>query len=234
MTMRPHLATFLLTIIATAAVLACTASAAPDPAAPDPAAPDPAPTNHPAPKSAPMHSGFTRAQASFRTHAARALKLAPERLVISPVEEDPSVQLDQRVGAAWAFVGAAKDHPATNVRGWATADGTVVTPSDNLGVLFVEAGVWTAKPALDANALAERLVWAMGMNHRVVGARSLQVDAQGNGSLKFQVAYRPPGPGGAGGGPERISQCTVTLTAQHRALLVAVDAPPAPAKSGLE
>jgi hypothetical protein len=155
-------------------------------------------------------------------------------VVVSPIEEDPSVQLDQRIGGAWAFVAAAKAHPEVQVRGWATGDGTVITPEDNLGVLLTEAGVWTNKPALDAGALAERLVWAMGMNHRVVGPRALHVDASGNGTLSFQVAYRPPGPGGAGGGPERVSQCTVTLGAPHRAQLVMTAAPAAPAKPSLE
>jgi hypothetical protein len=181
-----------------------------------------------------MSSGFTKAQASFRNHAAHVLKLAPARVIVSPVDEDPSVQLDQTVGGAWAFSAAAKDHPNPQVRGWAVADGTVITPEDNLGRLLVEAGVWTAKPTLDAGAIAERIAWAMGMNHRVVGARELHVEPSGAGSLRFQVAYRPPGPGGAGGGPERITQCTVTLTAPHHAQLTTLAAPPAASKPALE
>src|SRR5215468_1023086 len=93
--------------------------------------------------------GFDKAHASFRDHAARALKLSPDRILVSPIEEDASVQLDQRVGAAWAFYGSSKDHPDRQVRGWAIADGTVITPDQNLGLLMVEAGVWTAKPKLD-------------------------------------------------------------------------------------
>jgi hypothetical protein len=174
--------------------------------------------------------GFDKAHASFRDHAARALKLSPDRILVSPIEEDASVQLDQRVGAAWAFYGSSRDHPDRQVRGWAIADGTVITPEQNLGLLFAEAGVWSGKPKLDADALAERLAWAMGMNHRVVGPRSLHVAPSGTGTLSFQVAYRPPGPGGAGGGRDRISQCTVTLTADHHARLVttAIAAPAAP------
>ena len=180
-------------------------------------------------RSAPM-PGFDQAHASFRDHAARALKLSPDRILVSPIEEDASVQLDQRVGAAWAFYGSSKDHPDRQVRGWAIADGTVITPEQNLGLLLAEAGVWSGKPKLDADALAERLAWAMGMNHRVVGPRSLHVEPNGTGTLSFQVAYRPPGPGGAGGGRDRISQCTVTLTADRHARLVttAVAAPAAP------
>ena len=177
-----------------------------------------------------MQAGFDKAHASFRDHAARVLKLSPDRILVSPIEEDPSVQLDQRVGAIWAFYGSSKDHPDRQVRGWASGDGTVITPEQNLGLLLAEAGVWTGKPKLDADALAERLVWAMGMNHRVVGQRSLHFDPGGTGTLSFQVAYRPPGPGGAGGGRDRISQCTVTLTADHHARLAttAVTAPPGP------
>lgn len=174
--------------------------------------------------------GFDKAHASFRDYAARALKLSPDRILVSPIEEDASVQLDQRVGAAWAFYGSSKDHPDRQVRGWAIADGTVITPEQNLGLLLAEAGVWSDKPKLDADALAERLAWAMGTNHRVVGPRSLHVEPSGTGTLSFQVAYRPPGPGGAGGGRDRISQCTVTLTADHHARLVttAIAAPAAP------
>ena len=181
-------------------------------------------------RSAPMHAGFDKAHASFRDHAARALKLPPDRVLVSPIEEDPSVQLDQRVGAVWAFYGSSKDHPDRQVRGWAVAEGTVITPDQNLGLLLYEAGAWSDKPKLDADGLADRLVWAMGMNHRVVGPRSLHVDPSGKGTLSFQVAYRPPGPGGAGGGRERVSQCTVTLTADHHARLVttAVAAPSTP------
>lgn len=181
-------------------------------------------------KNAPMHAGFDKAHTSFRDHAARVLKLSPDRVLVSPIEEDLSVQLDQRVGAAWAFYGSSKEHPDRQVRGWAIADGTVITPDQNLGLLLAEAGVWSAKPKLDADALAERVVWAMGMNNRVVGQRSLHVDPSGAGTLSFQVAYRPPGPGGAGGGRDRVSQCTITLAADHHARLAttAVAAPATP------
>jgi len=177
-----------------------------------------------------MQDGFDKAQTGFRAHAARVLKLSPAGVLVSPIEDDPSVQLDQRLGAAWAFYGSSKNHPELQVRGWAVADGTVITPDQNLGLLLAEAGVWSGKPKLDANGLAERLVWAMGMNHRVVGPRSLHVDPSGTGTLSFQVAYRPSGPGSAGGGRERISQCTVTLTADLHAKLAttAVAAPTAP------
>lgn len=179
----------------------------------------------------PMQAGFDKAHASFRDHAARVLKLSADRVLVSPIEEDASVQLDQRVGAAWAFYGSSKEHPERQVRGWAVADGTVITTEQNLGLLLAEAGAWSARPALDASALAERLAWAMGANHRVVGPRSLRVEPSGAGALSFQVAYRPPGPaGGAGGGRDRVSQCTVTLTADHHARLatapVAAPAPP--------
>jgi hypothetical protein len=208
-------ATILVTIVVTAAALARGSAACPDCGQK---------------RSDPMHAGFDKAHASFRDHAARALKLSSDRVLVSPIEEDASVQLDQRVGAAWAFYGSSKDHPDRQVRGWAVADGTIITPEQNLGLLMVEAGVWSGKPKLDADALAERLAWAMGMNHRVVGPRSLRVDPSGAGTLSFQVAYRPPGPGGAGGGRERVSQCTVALTADHHARLAttAVAAPSTP------
>lgn len=211
--MRAAIAIAIVTIIVTVAALARTSTACPGCSK----------------RSDPM-PGFDKAHASFRDHAARALKLPPDRILVSPIEEDASVQLDQRVGAAWAFYGSSKDHPDRQVRGWAIADGTVITPEQNLGLLLAEAGVWSGKPKLDADALAERLAWAMGMNHRVVGPRSLHVEPNGTGTLSFQVAYRPPGPGGAGGGRDRLSQCTVTLTADHHARLAttAIAAPAAP------
>ena len=89
----------------------------------------------------------------------------------------------------------------------------------------------SGEPALDAAALAERLAWAMGANHRVVGSSSLHVDPKGPGTLSFRVAYRPPGPGGAAGGPDRISQCTVTLTADHHARLTITAVAPAASAS---
>jgi hypothetical protein len=213
---------FIIAIVATAASVAGATAAAPACPAKDSRAK----------RSDPMHAGFDKAHASFCDHAARVLKLPGDRILVSPIEEDPSVQLDQRIGAAWAFYGTSKDHPDRQVRGWATGDGTVITPDQNLGLLLAEAGAWSAGPSLDALAdrLAERLAWAMGANHRVVGPRSLHVEPGGAGTLSFQVAFRPPGPGGAGGGRDRTSQCTVALTADHHARLTtaAVAAPPAP------
>jgi hypothetical protein len=219
-----------LVALATACARADTAAAAPDT---DVHSTDKRTDKRPDKGTDSMH-GFNKAQASFRSHAAQVLKQAPDHVVVSPIEEDPSVQLDQRVGAAWAFSAADKDHPERQARGWAVADGSVITPDDNLGLLLGEAGVWSDHPALDASALADRLAWAMGANHRVVGPRSLHVDPRGTGTLSFQVGYRPPGPGGAGGGRERISQCTVTLTADHHARLTITAAPTAPAAPTLE
>lgn len=166
-----------------------------------------------------MTDGFDKAQAAFRDHAARTLKIAPDRVLVSPIEVDESVQLDERVGAAWAFYGSDKGHPQQQARGWAVGNGTVITPDQNLGLLLAEAGVWSGTPKLDANALADRLAWAMGTGHRVTGPRELHVDPKGTGKLTFQVTYRPAGPGGVGGGRDRITQCTVTLTADHHAKL---------------
>lgn len=213
---------FIIAIVATASAAAGAPAAAPACPAKDSRAK----------RSDPMHAGFDKARESFCDHTARALKLPRDRILVSPIEEDPSVQLDQRIGAAWAFYGTSKDHPQHQVRGWATGDGTVITPDQNLGLLLAEAGAWSAGSSPDALAdrLAERLVWAMGADHRVVGPRRLHVEPGGAGTLSFQVAFRPPGPGGAGGGRDRISQCTVALTADHHARLTtaAVAAPPAP------
>lgn len=166
-----------------------------------------------------MPDGFAKARANFLDHATKALKSSPDTLIVSPIEESPVVQLEQRVGGAWAFQATLRSEPATNVRGWAVANGTVITPEQNLGVLFTEAGAWTTSPTLTADELANRIVWAKGMNHRVVNDPSppaLDVSSAGAGTLTFSLGYREPGPGGAGGGPEKIAEVVVTLTDDHK------------------
>lgn len=187
-------------------------------------------TSFATPRRSSMQPGFEKAHAAFRDHAAHALRASASALVVSPVSADAAVQLDARVCGAWAFVAYAKDQPKHDVRAWAVPDGTVITLEHHLGRLFVEAGVWEPKPRLDGAALAERLAWAMGMNHRVIGGAALALDAHGAGTLSFQIGYRPPGSGPR----ETITRYTVTLTADHQAHLAAAAAPAAkPRPSGI-
>ena len=174
-----------------------------------------------------MKAGFERARLGFLRYAARALGLSAPKVLVSPIEEDAVVQLDQKIGRAWAFYGTSKRTPSESVRGWAVANGRVITPKKNLGLLFVEAGVWDARsPAVDGGTVAANLVWAMGEGHRLVSGGTMKVDGHGSGALEYEVAYRERGPGGAGGGPEKRWRCTVRLSADHRARLTRVAVAP--------
>jgi hypothetical protein len=171
-----------------------------------------------------MSAGFDKAYAAFREHVATILKVKPDQVQVGPSYEEAANDFKETVGRAWGLRGFRKDDPPQAVQGWATAEGIVITPQQNLGLLFEEAGVWTESPGLDAGELASRLIWAMGMNHRVfiepslsVPEPALNIDDGGTGALVFFVAYRQPGPGGAGGGPEDIFKVTVALTPDHKA-----------------
>lgn len=173
-----------------------------------------------------MPAGFTKAHASFREHIAQTLGVGVDDVQLGPAYEEAGNQFEHTVGRAWGFRGFRKDDPPQSVQGWATADGTVVTREQNLGVLFEQAGVWTDAPKLTAAELAERLVWSMGMEYRVFVEPSsgapvpaLQVGEDGAGTLVFFVSYKQAGPGGAGGGPEQHYKATVTLTPDHKATL---------------
>jgi len=173
----------------------------------------------------PTSPGFDKALASFKEHAAQTLGVTVADLQGGPADEAGAAVMKEKVGNAWAMRFYRKDDPTRDARGWAVADGSVITPEQNLGKLFEEAGAWTPAPARDGAALAELLVWSMGMNHRVLVkpqwkafAPKLVVAADGTGTLEFVDAYREPGPGGAGGGPEAYTRWTIKLTADHQAV----------------
>ena len=180
-----------------------------------------------------MSAGFSKAHTSFGEHTATALKIAADDVQVSPIDEAGAKQVKQRVGGIHAMFGSSMSQPDKQVRGWATDNGVVITPSQNLGPLFKEAGLWTKSPALTATEAAELLVWAMGMNHRVfvkprwqMAAPTLELGPDGNGKLTFFSAYREPGPGGAGGGPEQHFECAVTMRADNTATLTKTKLPP--------
>lgn len=173
-----------------------------------------------------MDNGFPKAYQGFREHAARVLDAPVDDIQGGPSYEEAANQAKETVGGAWALSCFRKDDPPTKVFGWAEADGTVITLEQNLGALFQEAGEWSEGAALDAVAMAQRLVWAMGMNHRLRiepemqrPAPTLSREDDGSGSLVFFVGYRPPGPGGPGGGLEDVVQVTVKLGADGGAEL---------------
>lgn len=173
-----------------------------------------------------MPEGFDKAYQAYREHTARVLGAPLDQIEAGPGYEKAASEDKNTVGKAWSMSGHRAGAYEKTVRGWVMADGAVINLEQNLGALCQQAGFWDEKPALDAGPMAERLVWAMGMNHRVLIEPESNIhppvftrNDDGSGTFVFFSTYREPGPGGAGGGPESISKVTVTLTADHKATL---------------
>jgi hypothetical protein len=169
--------------------------------------------------------------AAFRAHVAQRLHVALDGL-----DDDTAyIRGKHDHGAARAVMMRTQDARRVEVRGWATADGTVITPSRNLGLLFAEAGVWTQPPhtKLDdlAITLAEDLVWSYGEGASLESSTGfpypmLTLASDGSGTLVFfsSTESAEPDPearpaGGGGGAGQSTFQDTVTLTADHKATL---------------
>lgn len=189
-------------------------------AAPD-AAKKPAPPIAPKQPSraASMKPGFPKAFTSFQELAAAELGVPVEQLQAGPDSQD--VKMPQTLGKAWAFTAIQKDIQAPRqIRGWATADGVVITPKQNLGALLKEAGIGTKK-AKKPDEIAKAITWALGNDYSVDldPWPTATVDKQGAGTFVFAVNGREPGPGGAGGGPVKKLLVTITIAADHSATM---------------
>jgi hypothetical protein len=165
---------------------------------------------------------------AFRAHAASLLKVTPDEIEGGANDAATASSMPHSIAGAWAYTVWLKGNPTKDVRGWATADGTVITRDKNLGLLFAEAGVWTKSPAVTPTQLAEHLVWSYGMNNKLViepddgqPAPRLQLTSDGSGTFEFFLGSRQVGPGGAGGGPLEISKIEITLLADRTAVLSA-------------
>lgn len=168
---------------------------------------------------------------AFRDHAAQLLNVAPRELDGGARDPQTAANGANTVGGAWAYSLTVHGDPTREARGWVTADAVVITPDQNLGKLFDEAGAWTKAPNKTAKELAERLVWAFGMGYAVeypgpippesdYPSPKLDVATDGTGRFAFLMSYRTPGPhGGAGGGPTDKYLVEVALTAKHEATL---------------
>jgi hypothetical protein len=186
------------------------ASNGPVPSKPAPATPS---------KVAAMKPGFAKAYASFAELAAAELGLPVDEIQAGPGRED--IKMEHTLGKAWAFTAVQKNvQGPRQIRGWATADGTAISPKQNLGALLKEAGVW-GKKAPKADAIAKAIAWGLGANYTINldPWPALTVDKKGEGTLVFAVDGREAGPGGAGGGPVTKQLATVALTADHAATL---------------
>jgi hypothetical protein len=186
--------------------------------------------SNPKPNPKPGQGAMTEFQprAAFRAHAARALSVKPEDLDGGPIDEATAKTQANTVGGAYAYTMYLKSNPSRDVRGWVTADGTVINGEQNLGLLVVELGLWNKPtPNVDelGGKLARLLVWSYGMNHGIVIAPERKMPpptitfANGAGTLVFFTSWHQSGPGGAGGGPAVYTENRVTLTADHKAAL---------------
>jgi len=186
------------------------------------------------PVKAAMTSEF-KPYTAFRSYAAKVLKVSPEQIDGGATDEDSVARDPNNVGGAWAYTMWAQADLHHEVRGWVTKDGTVITPEQNLGRLFVEAGAWRSafalprhKPTKDklerdrerkierevlerTQKLAERLIWSYGMGYSLEEPESdmpraqLALAADGSGTFRFFASYRVPGPGARGAGQSTIS-----------------------------
>lgn len=181
-------------------------------------------------------------RAAFRAYAARVLQV-PESEIDGGASDPASAAAGEHTrGGAWQYAMFHRDHADNPVRGWVTADGTVITPDQNLGVLFAEAGVWARPATRSASQLAELLagdlVWSFGMANELVTLRAwglgppeLALAADGSGALHFfsndHGAGSRPLPaaqgdglrGGGGAPPDVFWDNRVVLTADHAATL---------------
>ena len=170
-----------------------------------------------------------KATLAFRAHAATVLSVPLEEVEGGAATEQIAATMPQTVGGAWAYTIWRRGEQGRNeVRGWATKDGTVITPDQNLGLLLAEAGVWKKKQLEQiGDRLASVLAWAYGPGHTVVTRRAngmapptLSLGKDGAGALVFHTTWRPAGPGGAGGGPMTRFETKIAFTPDKQATLV--------------
>ena len=173
-----------------------------------------------------MSTDFSNALARFQKYASERLKKKPSELDLLPSDESGVMPSNQgHIGSLVRFQAREKGTDGSWLSAWAGPT-AVVTPEQNLGILFKEAGVWSSAPKLSAQELAEQIVWGLEPTMRVITggvyqspAPSLVLDEKGNGQLTFAVGMRELGPGGAGGGPEKIGNSVVTLSGDQSAML---------------
>ena len=174
----------------------------------------------------------SKATEAFRAYTARVLKVPASEVHGGPADHSLG---DHTRGRARHYEMWPGHNTTSSIRGWATPDGTVITPEQNLGVLFAEAGVW-AKPSkkrLDelAYLLSEDIIWAYGSQGKDVttamlvdGVEPAEFKLAPDGSGTFRFFHNNHGGalvvGGGGGAPPDVYwENIAVLTADHKATL---------------
>ncbi|MCB9529990.1 MAG: hypothetical protein R3F65_08095 [bacterium] len=172
-------------------------------------------------------SAFDRARQAFAAFVGGEVGLPAAEVSVVPLSEPLAAKwkvpagrdkIDPRIGGAWAFeAGRRGDPPAQMVRGWATADGVVITRERNLGRLVREAGPWDAAPRVGVEGLVARLVWSMGAPHRVAASPVVvERSPEGRGTVAFATEITAPG------GPSRQVRFVLHLDGGEGATLEAL------------
>ena len=203
------------------------AQAEPKSSKPTPADQKPTPTK---PSSTKLPMITFKPTLKFREYAATILAVPAADIQGGAEDAADAASKPQSVGGVWAYAVAGKDNPQREIRGWATADGTIVTGEQHLGLLLAEVGVWTnGRKETDAELarrLAELLTWSYGYGFTFIKNRDLgmappmmTLKPDGSGELVFFTDYKAAGPGGAGGGPANWVEHHVAFKADKSATL---------------
>ena len=179
----------------------------------------------------------SRGAAAFRAYTAERLHVSPGKIVGG--REDKHSH-----GSAQAYMMYDDHNGRRSARGWATTDGTIITPKQNLGILFVETGVWARPPVITpdqlANTLAEDILWSYSQSDRLEKQPELALAPDGSGSLwifsksssnavDFDEQFvTDEGLGGGGGYSDCYFEINVVLTSDHKASLTRKPVAPPP------
>jgi hypothetical protein len=166
-------------------------------------------------KGAHTMSGFETALAAWTSFASKELGVPADQLQAGPQAE--VVKMEQTIGKAWAFTASVKTDASKTVRGWAMADGTVITTSQNYGALLEQAGLWSDAHSADMSRIPKSVAWSLGPGYSSYGDPDVDIKSDGSGTVGFVAEYRQAGPGGAGGGPSKYFNVIATVGKDHKA-----------------
>jgi hypothetical protein len=171
----------------------------------------PPPQGSAAPSKGKAMSGFVKASNAFRDHAIKVL--GSSDVASGPNSE--AIKMPQTIGAAWAFNASLSARPDRMVRGWAVADGTVITPQQSFGLLLEQAGLWATPPS-DLAKLPAALAWSLGNGYGAGGAPAIKLGPDGAGTISFDLTYQEAG-GGGHISPMMHDDVVITVAKDHTA-----------------